>query len=121
MGSANTKLDRNEALRLCKARKIFIKEGINSRCALAAAHVSYIQSLKNVGVALRLYAEAEILIESSLSTSATEIEKTPSHSSYPSPSPSHVVDVSDSPLNNESPLSPLTTRMSFMKSGAQLP
>ncbi|XP_030468709.1 protein ALTERED PHOSPHATE STARVATION RESPONSE 1 [Syzygium oleosum] len=117
MGSANTKLDRNEALRLCKARKKFIKEGINSRCALAAAHVSYIQSLKNVGVALRRYAEAEILIESSLSTSATEIEKTPSHSSYPSPSPSHVVDVSDSPLNNGSPLSPLTTRMSFMKSG----
>ncbi|KAF7849910.1 hypothetical protein BT93_L0143 [Corymbia citriodora subsp. variegata] len=116
MGSANTKLDRNDALRLCKARKKFIKEGINSRYALAAAHVSYIQSLRNIGVALRRYAEAETLIESSLSTSATEIEKTPSHSSYPSPS-SHIVDGSDSPLNNGSPLSPLTTRMSFMQSG----
>ncbi|KAL3721698.1 hypothetical protein ACJRO7_034094 [Eucalyptus globulus] len=117
MGSANTKLDRNDALRLCKARKKFIKESINSRYALAAAHVSYIQSLKNIGVALRRYAEAEMLMESSLSTSATEIEKTPSHSSYPSPSPSHIVDVSDSPLNNGSPPSPLTARMSFMKSG----
>lgn len=117
MGSANTKLDRNDALRLCKARKKFIKESINSRYALAAAHVSYIQSLKNIGVALRRYAEAEMLMESSLSTSATEIEKTPSHSSYPSPSPSHIVDVSDSPLNNGSPLSPQTARMSFMKSG----
>lgn len=102
MGLTSSKLDKNEALRLCKARRKFIKQAIDSRYAFAAAHVSYIQSLKNIGIALRRYAEAEVLMESSLSTtSATELEKTPSHSSYPSPSPSHLNDASDSPLQNE--------------------
>ncbi|KAI9164707.1 hypothetical protein LWI28_000564 [Acer negundo] len=107
MGLTSSKNDKNEALRLCKARRRFIKQAIDSRYAFAAAHVSYIQSLKNIGIALRRYAEAEVLMESSLSTtSATELDKTPSHSSYPSPSPSHINDVSDSPLQNEESPSP---------------
>ncbi|XVE86751.1 hypothetical protein DITRI_Ditri18aG0058900 [Diplodiscus trichospermus] len=118
MGLGNSKSDKNEALRLCKERRRFIKQAIDSRYALAAAHVSYIQSLRNIGIALRRFAEAEILIESSISASATELDKTPSHSSYPSPSPSHLgADVSDSPLNNESPISPITANVSYMKTG----
>lgn len=107
MGSANSKVDSNQALSLCKARKKFIKRAIESRYLLAAAHLTYTQSLRNIGIALRRYAEAEILIESSLSTSTTELEKSPSHSSYLSPSPSHIVDVSDSP-------SPPVARLSYM-------
>ncbi|GMI67958.1 hypothetical protein like AT4G39790 [Hibiscus trionum] len=115
MGSGNSKADKNEALRLCKERRRFIKQAIDSRYALAAAHVSYIQSLRNIGIALRRFAEAEILIESSLITSATDLEKTPSQSSYPS-SPSHLgADVSDSPLENGSPISPVTTNLSYMR------
>ncbi|KAL4379485.1 hypothetical protein GQ457_02G016000 [Hibiscus cannabinus] len=115
MGSGNSKADKNEALRLCKERRRFIKQAIDSRYALAAAHVSYIQSLRNIGIALRRFAEAEILIESSLMTSATDLEKTPSQSSYPS-SPSHLgADVSDSPLENGSPISPVTTNLSYMR------
>ncbi|KAK9037834.1 hypothetical protein V6N11_022733 [Hibiscus sabdariffa] len=111
----NSKADKNEALRLCKERRRFIKQAIDSRYALAAAHVSYIQSLRNIGIALRRFAEAEILIESSLMTSATDLEKTPSQSSYPS-SPSHLgADVSDSPLENGSPISPVTTNLSYMR------
>ncbi|XP_022740672.1 nitrate regulatory gene2 protein [Durio zibethinus] len=118
MGCGNSKGDKNEALRLCKERRRFIKLAIESRYALAAAHVSYIQSLRNIGIALRRFAEADILIESSLSTSATELDKTPSHSSYPSPSPSHLgAEVSDSPLNNESPISPETANLSYMRAG----
>lgn len=120
MGGTNSKGgERTEALRLCRERKRFIKQAIDSRYALAAAHVAYVESLKNIGVALRRYAEAEILIESSISTSATELDKTPSHSSYhPSPSPSHIGGVSDSPvLNGSSPLSPSTARMSYMVAG----
>lgn len=108
MGSANSKVDNNQPLRMCKARKKFIRQAIESRYLLAAAHLSYTQSLQNIGIALRRYAEAEILIESSLSTSATELEKTPSHCSYASPSLSHVVDASDSP-------SPPVARLSYMK------
>ncbi|XP_028803671.1 nitrate regulatory gene2 protein-like isoform X1 [Neltuma alba] len=113
MGVASSKTEKNEPLRLCRDRKRFIKLAMDSRYDLVAAHVSYIQSLRNVGIALRRYAEAEVLIESSLSIS----DKTPSQSTYPSPSPSHTVDVSDSPLHNESPLTPSMPRLSYMRSG----
>ena len=62
MGCANSKIDKNEALHLCKEGKRFIKQTIDSRYALAAAHVSYTQSLRNIGIALRRYAKAEVLI-----------------------------------------------------------
>lgn len=117
MGATNSRAEKNEALSLCRERKRFIKVAIDSRYALAAAHVSYIQSLRNVGIALRRYAEAEVVMESSLSIS----DKTPSQTSYPSPSsPSHVaeVEVSESPFHNESPRSPpVATTLSYMRSG----
>ncbi|XP_061345270.1 protein ALTERED PHOSPHATE STARVATION RESPONSE 1 [Gastrolobium bilobum] len=116
MGATNSRAEKNEALSLCKERKRFIKVAVDSRYALAASHVSYIQSLRNVGIALRRYAEAEVLVESSLSIS----DKTPSQTSYPSPlSPSHVaeVEVSESPLHNESPLSPPMATLNYMRSG----
>ncbi|PIN26753.1 hypothetical protein CDL12_00472 [Handroanthus impetiginosus] len=116
MGITNSKVERSTALKLCKERKRFIKQAIDSRYALAAAHVSYVQSLRNIGIALRRYAEAEVLVEASLSASATELDKTPSNSSYPSPSPSHVGGVSDSPVLNGSPLSPSNARLSYMRS-----
>ncbi|RVW57522.1 Nitrate regulatory gene2 protein [Vitis vinifera] len=118
MGCASSKTEKNEALRLCKERRRFVKQAIDSRYGLAAAHVSYTESLRNIGIALRRFAEAEALIESSLSMSATELDKTPSQSSYPSPSPSHNAEVSDSPMHNESPLSPPVSRLSYMRSGA---
>ncbi|CAI9753150.1 unnamed protein product [Fraxinus pennsylvanica] len=117
MGATNSKSERSDALRLCKERKRFIKQAIDSRYGLAAAHVSYVQSLRNIGIALRRCAEAEVLIESSLSTSATENDKTPSHSSYLSHSPSHIGGAIDSPVLNGSPLSPPTARISYMRSG----
>lgn len=112
MGVASSKTEKNEALRLCRERKRFIKLAMDSRYDLVAAHVSYIQALRNVGIALRRYAEAGVLMESSLSIS----DKTPSQSTYPSPSPSHTVDVSDSPLHSESPLTPSMPRLSYMRS-----
>ncbi|KAL4368736.1 hypothetical protein GQ457_05G014370 [Hibiscus cannabinus] len=45
-----------------------------------------------------------------------ELEKTPSQSSYPSPSPSHLgAGVFDSPLENGSPISPVTMNLSYMR------
>lgn len=112
MGITNSKSDKNAALCLCRERKRFIKQAIDSRYALAASHVSYINSLRNIGIALRRYAEAEVVIESSLSTS----DKTPSHSSYPSPSPSPKI--SGSPMHNERPISPPgAATLSYMRSG----
>ncbi|XP_062007024.1 protein ALTERED PHOSPHATE STARVATION RESPONSE 1 [Rosa rugosa] len=112
MGIANSKSEKDAALCLCRERKRFIKQAIDSRYALAASHVSYTNSLRSIGIALRRYAEAEVLIESSLSTS----DKTPSHSSYPSPSPSPKI--SGSPMHNERPISPPgVATLSYMRSG----
>lgn len=95
--------EKTNVLRLCKARKRFMKQAIESRYSFAASHVSYTQSLKNVGIALRRYAELEFLAE--------PLDKTPSHSSCPSPS--HTAPVSDSsPLPLESPIS---GRCSYMR------
>ncbi|XP_021752744.1 uncharacterized protein LOC110718231 [Chenopodium quinoa] len=104
MGSSNSKPEKTAALGMCKQRKRLINQAINSRYNLAAAHISYIQSLKNIGISLRRFAEAEVLIESSISLSPThntdQLDKTPSHSSsyHPSPSLSHddVVEVCSS-------------------------
>ncbi|ESQ53228.1 hypothetical protein EUTSA_v10024607mg [Eutrema salsugineum] len=92
MGCSNSKTSmkkKNEPLPLCKERKRFVKQAMDSRCALAAAHVSYTRSLRNIGARLRQYAEAETVAEeSSPSLTATEPEKSPSHnSSYPDDSP----------------------------------
>lgn len=114
MGCSTSRLENCESLRLCKERKRFIKEAIDSRYVFTAAHLNYVQSLKTLGIALRRYAEAELLIESSLST---EVDKTPSHSSYPSPSPSHNAELGESPLPNDTPYSPhLSTSVNYMKS-----
>lgn len=111
MGSANSKAEKTAALGMCKQRKRLINQAIDSRYSLAAAHISYIQSLKSIGIVLRRFAEAEVLIESSISLSPTHhTDKTPSHSSsyHPSPSLSHdeVVEISSS-----------EPRVSCMKSG----
>ncbi|KAK7840863.1 hypothetical protein CFP56_016159 [Quercus suber] len=49
MSYANSKTDKNEALRLCKERKRFIKQTIDSKYALAAANVSYTKSKRILG------------------------------------------------------------------------
>ncbi|XP_020083519.1 uncharacterized protein LOC109706908 [Ananas comosus] len=113
MGNSCTKQDRSAALQLCKERMRFIKQAIDSRYALSAAQLSYVQSLRNVGTALRQFVEAETLIEVPVATS--EPDKSPSHSSYASPSPSPLADNFGSPLTNESPLNPRISDVSFMR------
>ncbi|XP_010437101.1 PREDICTED: uncharacterized protein LOC104720902 [Camelina sativa] len=107
----NMKKKKNEPLQLCKERKRFVKQAMDSRCALAAAHVSYIRSLRNIGACLRQYAETESAEESSPPSTATEPEneKSPSHnSSYPDDSPlSHI----SNPNPNPKPI----VNLSYMK------
>ncbi|KAI3824459.1 hypothetical protein L1987_05919 [Smallanthus sonchifolius] len=97
MGISHSKAERCEALRLCKERKKFIKKAIDSRYDFAAAHLAYVQSLRDIGVALHRFAEAEVLLDS---PSPTEADKTPLH---PSPSPPH--------------LDATVSRVSYMRSG----
>lgn len=97
MGASTSRIDEDKALQLCRERKKFVQQALDGRCLLAAAHVSYVQSLKSTGTALRKFAETEVPVESSLytSTSATPeqalalTEKSISHLSYSPPPPSH--------------------------------
>ncbi|KAL1225881.1 Protein ALTERED PHOSPHATE STARVATION RESPONSE 1 [Cardamine amara subsp. amara] len=97
MGASTSRIDEDKALQLCRERKKFVQQALDGRCLLAATHVSYVQSLKSTGTALRKFAETEVPVESSLftSTSATPeqplalIEKSTSHLSYSPPPPSH--------------------------------
>ncbi|KAD4586361.1 hypothetical protein R6Q59_035305 [Mikania micrantha] len=65
MGVSNSKAETCEPLRLCKERKRFMKQAIDSRYNLAAAHVVYVQSLHNIGIAFGKLAETEVSLESS--------------------------------------------------------
>ncbi|WOL18526.1 hypothetical protein Cni_G27323 [Canna indica] len=113
MGSSGSKPAHNDALLLCKERIKYINQAIDSRYALSAAHLSYIQSLFRVGTALRQFAEATNLLESSVPIS--EADKSPSNSSCGSPSPSRFTGRVSSPSVNGSPLSPRLSNMSYMR------
>ncbi|XP_019434273.1 PREDICTED: uncharacterized protein LOC109340955 isoform X2 [Lupinus angustifolius] len=69
MGASSSKMEEDKALQLCRERKKFVRLALDGRCSLAAAHVSYIQSLKNIGTALIKFSEPEAPVESSLYTS----------------------------------------------------
>lgn len=83
MGASNSKIEDDKALILCRERRRFVKQALAGRCMLAAAHVSYVQSLRNTGTALRKFVEPEVLVETSMhasaSSTAPEPEKPNSH------------------------------------------
>uniref|UniRef100_A0A1D1XEW1 Histidine ammonia-lyase n=1 Tax=Anthurium amnicola TaxID=1678845 RepID=A0A1D1XEW1_9ARAE len=122
MGVTSSRIEDDKALLLCRERKHCVRQALDGRCALAAAHVSYIQSLKNTGMAIRKYVEPEVTVESSLctSTSATPealalTEKSASQFSNSSPSLSQHVEG----VESVSPLpSPYSGRfqVNYMKS-----
>ncbi|GAB4862086.1 hypothetical protein Ancab_037339 [Ancistrocladus abbreviatus] len=62
------KLDDLPLVVLCRERKDLIKAASDHRYALAAAHLSYFRSLKDVGDALCRFVEEEIVIASSSSS-----------------------------------------------------
>ncbi|XP_073154832.1 uncharacterized protein [Henckelia pumila] len=64
MGASNSRLEEDKGLQLCRARKKFIKQALNGRCSVAAAHIAYIEELKIVGAALRRFAEIDARVES---------------------------------------------------------
>ncbi|XP_008811000.1 protein ROLLING AND ERECT LEAF 2-like [Phoenix dactylifera] len=124
MGVSSSKIEDEKALQLCRERKHLVKQAIDGRCSLAAAHVSYIQSLKNTGTAFRKFVEPEVPTESSLytSTSATPkplalTDKSIFQFSNSSPSPSQHVDVGESFSPVPSPRSSGRFHVNHMKAG----
>lgn len=64
MGVSNSRLEEDKSLQLCRARKRFIKQALNGRCSLAAAHLAYIEDLRNLGAALSSFVEPDGQVES---------------------------------------------------------
>ncbi|KAG6791603.1 hypothetical protein POTOM_000728 [Populus tomentosa] len=67
----SSEVDKTEPLALRQEQRKFIKQAIDSRYHLAAAHVSYINSLRNIGVALRRFSEAESFIKLKISNNGS--------------------------------------------------
>ncbi|KAG5601248.1 hypothetical protein H5410_032618 [Solanum commersonii] len=71
MGCNESKAVDTELVIRCRERKDLIKAAANYRYALAAAHVSYFHSLKDVGDALRKFVDEELIVGSSSSSFST--------------------------------------------------
>ncbi|XVF39304.1 hypothetical protein PTKIN_Ptkin01aG0024000 [Pterospermum kingtungense] len=68
MGCGQSKVDDLPLVTLCKERKELIKTASIHRSALAAAHVTYFYSLRNVGEAIRRFVDEELVAGSSPSS-----------------------------------------------------
>lgn len=124
MGASTSRIEEDKALQLCRDRKKFVRQALDGRCSLAAAHVTYIQSLKNTGLVLGKFAEPEAPIESSLYTSTnatpeplTLTEKALSQFSFSSPSVSQRVDATETFSPTPSPPSSSRIHTNHMKFG----
>lgn len=122
MGASTSKLDDDKALQLCRERKKFVRQALDGRCSLAAAYVSYVQSLKITGTALRKFTEPEAPIDSSLYTSTNATpeplafnEKTPSQFSFSSPSASQRIDPPETFSPTPSPPSSIKFQANHMR------
>ncbi|KAE8732657.1 Late embryoproteinsis abundant (LEA) hydroxyproline-rich glycoprotein family, putative isoform 1 [Hibiscus syriacus] len=110
MGASASKVEEDQALQLCRERKKYVRQALDGRCLLAAAHVAYIETLKSSGTALRKFVELEAPVESSLytSTNATPeplalAEKSLYQFSYSPPSFSQRVDATETFSPSPSP------------------
>lgn len=70
MGCGGSKVDDLPLVIFCRERKDLIKTASEHRFNLAAAHVSYIQSLKDIGDALRNFVDEELVIAGGGSSSS---------------------------------------------------
>ncbi|KAI4377546.1 hypothetical protein MLD38_015152 [Melastoma candidum] len=79
MGCSLSKLNDEEAVRLCRDRKRFIKEAVEQRSRFTAGHAAYVHSLRRVSAALRDYMEGakprELLLDTLLTPDSTPVKK----------------------------------------------
>ncbi|KAL3630120.1 hypothetical protein CASFOL_023104 [Castilleja foliolosa] len=100
MGCWHSRLEREEMISRCKARKRYMKQFVKARQAFSAAHSMYIRSLRNTGSALLQFATAETTLHHH------------HHNLNPSPSP---------PPRPSSPISSTNTTTSTTASSTVLP
>lgn len=59
MGCVHSSVEKEEVVWRCRERKRLMKQLLSCRSELAAAHMAYLQSLRNTGATLRQFTEAE--------------------------------------------------------------
>ncbi|KAK4797854.1 hypothetical protein SAY86_030180 [Trapa natans] len=77
MGCSSSKLDDEEAVRLCKDRRNFIKEAVEQRSRFSTGHKAYLLSLKRVSAALQDYIDGDDPREFLLDSFLTPTKKGP--------------------------------------------
>ncbi|CAK9874010.1 unnamed protein product [Sphagnum jensenii] len=60
MGCSSSKVENEELVSRCRARKRFLKQAVYKRHAFAASHAQYVVALKGAGSAFRQFAEGEV-------------------------------------------------------------
>lgn len=83
MGCRHSKVKDEEAVRRCRDRKKLMKQLVSRRVDLAAAHITYLQALRNTGATLRQFAE----VESALSQQSPESLSVPASPTLTPPPP----------------------------------
>ncbi|KAH8515889.1 hypothetical protein H0E87_004347 [Populus deltoides] len=78
MGCGGSKVDDLPLVVLCRERKEVIKAASDHRYALAAAHVAYFHSLRDVGDAIRRFVDEGLVIASSSTPPASPVLTLPS-------------------------------------------
>ncbi|KAL9394489.1 hypothetical protein Peur_013774 [Populus x canadensis] len=73
MGCGGSKVDDLPLVTLCRERKEEIKAASDHRYALAAAHVAYFHSLREVGGAIRRFVDEGLVIASSSTSAASPV------------------------------------------------
>ncbi|KAK2443905.1 hypothetical protein QL285_014969 [Trifolium repens] len=107
MGCGGSKVEEFPVVTLCRQRKQFLKNASDQRYAFAAAHVAYLQSLRDIGEALRKFSDQDLFLpttstpSSSISSPVLTLpshegkSKTSSNRHISSSSPSHHDDDDD--------------------------
>ncbi|KAL5075704.1 hypothetical protein RYX36_014688 [Vicia faba] len=71
MGCECSKVEEFPVVTLCRERKQFLKNASDQRYALAVAHVAYMQSLKDIGEALRKFSDRDLFLPASSASSSS--------------------------------------------------
>ncbi|KAJ6812267.1 uncharacterized protein M6B38_149210 [Iris pallida] len=83
MGCSASKLEDEEAIKLCRDRRNFIKQAVEHRSWFASGHIAYLQSLKRFSLALHNFVDGEEEQHSFLSDSFSTPPFTPEKKSRP--------------------------------------
>ncbi|GMP67678.1 hypothetical protein CsSME_00027587 [Camellia sinensis var. sinensis] len=87
MGCVASKINKEERVRICKDRKMSMKQLVGFRGEFADAQLTYLRSLKNTGVTLRQFTESESLELENTSFGSLFLPPSPPPPLPPSPPP----------------------------------